>query len=70
MMNVYFWNKKEKVFQKDLKSDLKEEPDQEQVLVYIIWYGNYIIILFAQSDIYIKVLALYVFAVGPWKEVR
>ena len=58
MMNVYFWNKKEKVFQKDLKSDLKEEPDQEQVLVYIIWYGNYIIKLFAQSDIYIKVLAL------------
>ena len=42
---------------------------EKQVLVYIIWYGNYII-LFVQSDIYIKVLALFVFAVWPWKEVR
>ena len=27
MMNAYFWNKKEKMFQIDLKSDLKEEPN-------------------------------------------
>ena len=26
MLNVYFWNN-EKMFQIDLKSDLKEEPD-------------------------------------------
>ena len=43
---------------------------EEQVLGYTIRYGNYVILLFFQSDIYIKVLALYVFAVGPWKEVR
>ena len=68
MLNVYFWNKNEKMFQKDLNSDLKEKTE-EQVLVYVIWYANYVIILFFQSDIYIKFLALYVFAVGPWKEV-
>ena len=27
MLNVYFWSKNEKMFQKDLNSDLKEEPD-------------------------------------------
>ena len=27
MLNVYFWNKIEKMFQIDLNSDLKEEPD-------------------------------------------
>ena len=27
MLNVYFWSKNEKIFQIDLNSDLKEEPD-------------------------------------------
>ena len=39
MLNVYFWNKNEKIFQIDLNSDLKEEPTgtwlEEQVLFYI-----------------------------------
>ena len=36
MLNVYFWNKNKQIFQIDLDSDLKEEPD----LLYIIWAGN------------------------------
>ena len=39
MLNVYFWNKNEKMLQIDLSSDLKEEPEL-QVLLYIIWIGN------------------------------
>ena len=27
MLNVYLWNKNKKMFQIDLNSDLKEEPD-------------------------------------------
>ena len=27
MLNVYLWNKNQKMFQIDLNSDLKEEPD-------------------------------------------
>ena len=27
MLNIYFWNNSEKMFQTDLNSDLKEEPD-------------------------------------------
>ena len=27
MLIVYLWNKNQKIFQIDLKSDLKEEPD-------------------------------------------
>ena len=39
MLNVYFWNKNEKIFQIDLSIDLKEEPAgtwlEEQALFYI-----------------------------------
>ena len=71
MLNVYFWNKNEKNVAKRFEQWFKRRTwPEKQILVYIIWYGNYIIILFVQSDIYIKGLALYVIAEGPWKEVR
>ena len=31
MLNVYFWNKNEKLFQIDLNSDLKEKPDLKSI---------------------------------------
>ena len=41
MFNVYFWNKNEKMFQRDLSSYLKEETWLgEQVLLYIFWTCN------------------------------
>ena len=41
MLNVYFWNKNKKMFQTDMNSDLKEEPDlNSRCWCYIIWTGN------------------------------
>ena len=33
MLNVYFWNKNEEIFQIDLNSDFKEEPDLKSRLI-------------------------------------
>ena len=38
MLNVYFWNKNEKMFQTDLEKDFKKT--WQQVLVYTSWTGN------------------------------
>ena len=71
MLNVYFWNKNEKMSQKDLNSDLKEEPALRSRYWFTLFeVVKYIIILIVQTNIYRKFVALYVFAVGPWKEVR
>ena len=34
MLNVDFWNKNEKMFQKDLNNDVKEEPDLKRFALF------------------------------------
>ena len=37
MMNVHFWKKSEKMFQIDLNSDLKQEPDSKSWCCFILF---------------------------------
>ena len=42
MLNVYFWNKNKKMFQIDMNSDLKEEPDLNFILFELVTPGSWI----------------------------